>query len=282
MSYEIAKTPVDPTQFPEAAHKFAQRALREHQRAEKNVMRAVEHIVKSGQALLKAYDLCEHGQWVGFFEMHFGEKTTRDDGTRPLTLRTAQKYMQLARDWSRLIAEHPAGFSSQRQAFKALAALVQGDEPKRIRAIGAARGANATSGHGKDAARGANGGKPARTGPVWRASGPFVKEALRIMNSADETLTKLVSRGYPLAPEAKKVHEGLERLQAMLEREIDEAEALQAAGDWTFVAESDVEGVSRASTGQAERLHHNVESGPTALTPALSQSQREKEDDHDN
>jgi hypothetical protein len=71
MTYEIAKTPVDPTQFPEAAHKFAQQALREHQRAEKDVMKAVEHAVKSGQALLKAYDLCEYGQWEAFFEMHF-------------------------------------------------------------------------------------------------------------------------------------------------------------------------------------------------------------------
>jgi hypothetical protein len=223
--------------IPEAAHKFAQRALREHQRAEKNVMKAVEHIVKSGQALLKAYDLCEFGQWVGFFEMHFKQKANPDDGTRPLTLRTAQRYMQLARDWSQLIAEHPAGFSSQRQAFKALAAIARAEEnrqPKAIDGKGAARCANAS---GKGAARCANGGNHARTGPVWRASGPFVKEAWRLMSSVDETLTKLVSRGYPLAPEADKVHDGLKRLQTMLDREIDEAEALQAAGEWTFVAE---------------------------------------------
>ena len=34
MSDEIAKISVDPTQFPEAAHLQARRALREHQRAE--------------------------------------------------------------------------------------------------------------------------------------------------------------------------------------------------------------------------------------------------------
>ena len=213
------------------------------------------------------FDLCEHGQWVGFFEMHFGEKTTRDDGTRPLTLRTAQKYMQLARDWSKLIAQHPPGFSSQRQAFKALAALVQGDEPRRIRGIGAARGANATSGGGKGAARGANGGKRARTGPVWRASGPFVNEALRLVTSVDATLGKLVSRGYPLETEADNVHAALERLQAMLGREIDEAEALQAAGEWKFVDDSCGAGVSPASKEQAGRLHHN--SASAALTLEL-------------
>jgi len=57
------------------------------------------------------------------------------------------------------------------------------------------------------------------------------------MRSVDETLARLVSGGYPLAPEADQVHEGLERLQTMLDREIDEAESLQAAGEWTFVAE---------------------------------------------
>jgi hypothetical protein len=91
----------------------------------------VEHIVKSGQALLKAYDLCEFGQWVGFFEMHFKDKAPPDDGTRPLTLRTAQRYRQLARDWSRLVAEHPHGFSSQRQIFNALAAIARAEENSR-------------------------------------------------------------------------------------------------------------------------------------------------------
>lgn len=252
MSHEIAKTPVDPTQFPEAAHKFAQQALREHQGAEKDAIKAVEHAVKSGQALLKAYDLCEYGQWDGFFEMHF-----QRDKEKRLSPRTARTYMQLARNWSLLTAQHPEGFSSQRQAVKALAAIVQADKPE---PEGVSLAARSQSGDASPAARGqTGGGKRRRTGPVWRASGPFVKEAWRLMSSADETLTRLVSRGYPLAPEAEKVHKGLERLQAMLEREIDEAEALQAAGDWTFVAESDVEDVSPVSTGQAGGLHQDVD-----------------------
>jgi Arc/MetJ-type ribon-helix-helix transcriptional regulator len=57
------------------------------------------------------------------------------------------------------------------------------------------------------------------------------------VSSVDETLDKLVSRGYPLASEAEEIHAGLQRLRTMLDREIDEAEALQAAGEWTFVAE---------------------------------------------
>jgi len=47
----------------------------------------------------------------------------------------------------------------------------------------------------------------------------------------------LVDRGYPLELAAQTVHEGVERLQSMLNREIDEAEALQAAGECTFVFE---------------------------------------------
>jgi len=31
----------------------------------------VQHAVKSGQALLKAYDLCEYGHWEAFLELHF-------------------------------------------------------------------------------------------------------------------------------------------------------------------------------------------------------------------
>jgi hypothetical protein len=145
--------------------------------------------------------------------------------------------MQLARDWSQLIAEYPEGFSSQRQAFKALAAIARAEEnrqPKAIDGKGAARCANAAR---PRAARGVKDGAPARSGPVWRASGPFVNEALRLVSAVDATLSKLVSRGYPLASEADKVHATLKRLQTIFDREIDEAEALQAAGEWTFVVE---------------------------------------------
>ena len=107
--------------------------------------------------------------------------------------------MQLACDWSRLVAQLPAGLSSQGQAFKALAEIVREDGPRATEGEGADASA-------KGAARCAFGGKPARTGPVWRESGPFVKEAWRLMSSVDEALARLVSRGYPLAPGADKVH----------------------------------------------------------------------------
>ena len=208
MPQEIAKTPVDPTQFPEAAHKHARRALREHQRAEHDALNAVQHAVKSGQALLKAYDLCEYGHWEAFFEMHF-----QQDENKRLSPRTARTYMQLARNWSRLSAQHPAGFSSQRQALKALAAIVQADKSA---PDGAGSAARSRTGDGATRS-GATALTPSlsqrerqkkhsRTGPVWRASGPFVNEALRLVSSVDAILGKLASQGFPLQPEAHKVH----------------------------------------------------------------------------
>jgi hypothetical protein len=182
MSDEIAKRPVDPTQFPEAAHKHARRALREHQRAEKDaLLNAVQHAVKSGQALLKAYDLCEYGQWEGFFEMHF-----QQDKDQWLMPRTARTYMQLARNWSLLTEQHPEGFSSQRQAVKALAAIVQADKED---LSGASLAARSQTDDPSSVARSQSArGKRKRTGPVWRASGPFVEDALAIVRSVDESL----------------------------------------------------------------------------------------------
>jgi hypothetical protein len=214
MSDEIANTPVDPTQFPEAAHKHARRALREHQRAEKDALNAVQHAVKSGQSLLKAYDLCEYGQWEGFFEMHFQQA----DKVKRLSPRTARKYMQLARNWSQLSAQHPEGFSSQRQALKALAAIVEADKSDPDGASSAARGQSA-------------GGKRKRSGPVWRASGPFVKEALALVRSINESLTKLIGQGYPVGNEAENVNAALARLQQMIDTDLDECEAQQARGE---------------------------------------------------
>jgi Arc/MetJ-type ribon-helix-helix transcriptional regulator len=117
---------------------------------------------------------------------------------------------------------------------------------------------------------------------VWRASGPFVKEALRLVRSIDESLTNLIGQGYPLANESENVHAALVRLQAMLNTEIDEAEALQAAGEWTFVAEqaARVRGAA-APANAAESKAGRTESGATALTPGLSQGEREKEAQHD-
>ncbi len=102
--------------------------------------------------------------------MHF-----QQDNDQRLSPRTARTYMQLARNWSRLTAQHPAGFSSQRQALKALAAIVQTDKPEPDAASSAACCQTAVA---SPAARGASAGRR-RTGPVWRASGLFVREALR-------------------------------------------------------------------------------------------------------
>jgi hypothetical protein len=144
--------------------------------------------------------------------------------------------LQLARNWSQLTAHHPEGFSSQRQALKALAAIVQADKPDANGASLAARGqspdARGRSAGASSAARGQTPrGKRRRTGPVWRASGPFVAEALRLVRSIDESLNDLVGRGYPLANEAENAHSALVRLQQMIDTEIDKAEALQAAGE---------------------------------------------------
>lgn len=74
-----------------------------------------------------------------------------------------------------------------------------------------------------------------RTGPVWRASGPFVREAFDLVKSVDALMSDLVAYGYGLAEEATTVHSALARLQAMLDKELDEAEAQQAACQWTWV-----------------------------------------------
>ncbi|HVA47752.1 MAG TPA: hypothetical protein VNH11_15385 [Pirellulales bacterium] len=263
MSGEIAKVPVDPTQFPEAAHKLARQALREHQRAERDAMNAVQHAVKSGQALVKAYDLCEYGQWEGFFELHF-----QQNEDQRLSPRTARTYMQLARNWSRLTAQHPQGFSSQRQAVKALAAIVQTDEPEPDAASLAARSQSAVA---APAARGASaGGKRRRTGPVWRASGTFVREALRLVNSLDAMMSDLVAHGYGLVQEAATVHSAASRLQTMLDKEIDEAEALQAAGQWTFVVERPVPARGGATAAKS-RLKYRL-AGETPTPPTESEA----------
>ncbi|MGH7136582.1 MAG: hypothetical protein ACREHD_12640, partial [Pirellulales bacterium] len=239
-----------PTQFPEAAHKFAQRALREHQRAEQDALNAVQHAVKSGQALLKAYDLCEYGQWEAFFEMHFPQ-----DEEKRLSPRTARTYMQLARNWSRLSAQHPQGFSSQRQALKALAAIVQVDKSD---PDGASSAARSRSGDGATPSSATaltvlsqkeTKGKRSRTGPVWRASGPFVKEALRLVRSINDSLTNLIGKGYPLGEEAQTVNAALARLQQMIDTDLDKCEAQQARGEMIWVTEKP----ARGSAGRDEK-----------------------------
>ncbi|OYV50319.1 MAG: hypothetical protein B7X10_01345 [Burkholderiales bacterium 21-58-4] len=134
-------------------------------------------------------------------------------GQRQAALAADRAHLHAARpQLSRLTAQHPAGFSSQRQARKALAAIVQTDEPapdaassaaccQTAVASPAARGQSAVaspaacrqSAVAGPAARGASaGGKRRRTGPGWRASGPFVREALRLVDSLDTLMSDLV------------------------------------------------------------------------------------------
>jgi len=110
-------------------------------------------------------------------------------GRRPAALAADRARLHAARpQLSRLIAQHPEGLSSQRQALKVLAAIVQTDKRDPDAASSAARSQSAVAGPtargqsavASSAARGASAGrKRRRTGPVWRASGPFVREAPR-------------------------------------------------------------------------------------------------------
>ena len=137
--------------------------------------------------------------------MHFPQ-----DEEKRLSPRTARAYMQLARNWLLLSAKHPEGFSSQRQAMKALAAIIQADKS---RPDGASSAARCQSGDGVTESGATaltpalsqreRGKKRSRTGPVWRASGPFVKEALRLVRSINDSLTNLIGKGYPLGEEAE-------------------------------------------------------------------------------
>jgi hypothetical protein len=79
--------------------------------------------------------------------------------------------------------------------------------------------------------------KRSRTGPVWRASGPFVKEALRLVRSINDSLTKLMRKGFPLGDEAENVSAALARLQEMIDTDLDECEAQQARGEIMWVSE---------------------------------------------
>jgi hypothetical protein len=160
--------------------------------------------------------------------------------------------MQLARNWSLLSAKHPEGFSSQRQAMKALAAIIQADKSGPDGASSAARcrsgdgitesGATAVTPALSQRERGK---KRSRTGPVWRASGPFVKEALRLVRSINDSLTNLIGKGYPLGEEAENVNAALARLQQMIDTDLDECEAQQARGEIIWVMEKPARGSAR-------------------------------------
>jgi hypothetical protein len=98
---------------------------------------------------------------------------------------------------------------------------------------------------------------PAR-GPFGAASGPFVAEALRLVRSVDESLSDLVGRGYGIVDVAENAHAARVRLETMLNTEIDEAEALQATGDWTFVKEEPArDGGATPAAGAESEVQHD-------------------------
>jgi hypothetical protein len=98
--------------------KLAAAANREHVKALSTATHAVEHAVRAGELLAKARDLCDAGQWTEFIESNFNG-----------SLRTAQKYMRLARNIQQLRSQGPiAALRSQSEAAKALTAICRGDD----------------------------------------------------------------------------------------------------------------------------------------------------------
>jgi hypothetical protein len=96
---------------------LARTANRENKLATESAQNAIEHAVRAGDALCKARDLCDAGQWGNFIDKEF-------DGS----LRTAQKYMRLAKNWRKLTANAPrAALTSQRKAAQVLSSIVAGD-----------------------------------------------------------------------------------------------------------------------------------------------------------
>ena len=99
--------------------RLARAANRAHQRAGVCAAKAVECAARSGEALRKARDLCDTEEWADFLENDFQG-----------SLRTAQRYMYLAKHWPQLQAAVPrAALTSQRKAVQVLNALLLGDEP---------------------------------------------------------------------------------------------------------------------------------------------------------
>lgn len=102
---------------------LAAAANRSHERANTSAADAVEHAVAAGETLAKARELCNAGEWSQFVAEHF-------DGS----LRTAQKYMRLARHWRQISSTTPRGaITSQAEAARAIAQIVRGEGPPAAR-----------------------------------------------------------------------------------------------------------------------------------------------------
>jgi hypothetical protein len=73
---------------------LAERINAEHQQAEVVLRRGLEHAKNAGELLLQAKEHCGHGQWLPWLKenVHF-------------SVRTAQAYMRIAKEWNRLEAK---------------------------------------------------------------------------------------------------------------------------------------------------------------------------------
>jgi hypothetical protein len=103
--------------FPKHVVSLVRRAANEHQQALSRASDAVKHAVKAGEVLCLACETCRAGEWQTLLERHF-----------PGSMRTAQKYMRLAKHFQLLRAEGPNALSSQNEASKALTAIMRGDD----------------------------------------------------------------------------------------------------------------------------------------------------------
>jgi Protein of unknown function (DUF3102) len=88
---------------PRPIAKLLEAANREHRKANASARDAVEHAVRAGEALCRARELCKAGEWGAYLPLAF-------EGS----MRTAQKYMRIARHWRLIQTAGPAkAISSQ-------------------------------------------------------------------------------------------------------------------------------------------------------------------------
>lgn len=103
--------------LPAAVSRLAAAANREHRKAVSKASDALEHAVRAGEILAKVRDQCSAPEWAEFIELSFDA-----------SLRTAQKYMRLARNIRAIRASRcGTAITSQTEAAKALTSIIGGD-----------------------------------------------------------------------------------------------------------------------------------------------------------
>ncbi|HQU41583.1 MAG TPA: DUF3102 domain-containing protein [Pirellulales bacterium] len=161
-------------------------ASREHLRATGSAMDAIEHAVKSGEALAKARELCDWGLWEDFIKHDFNG-----------SLRTAQRYMRLAKHWRQVAAQHPMALTSQASAAKALTAIMRGD----------AAPASATAPKQK---------RHARVAFVKDRAAGGVRHALQVLQDLNVLLTDLQPKSHQLLHATHFLRRGIGQLENTL------------------------------------------------------------------